>query len=311
MSVNRSMPASTVIPVLLYDDVPAAVAWLSDAFGFVERLRIGDHRAQLTFGGGAVVVARRARAGAPDAADHSVMVRVGDANAHCARASAAGARVVQPPTSFSYGERQYTAIDPGGHAWTFSQSVADVHPETWGGVLQERVGYPDTRQLVRSQVSYCAWANGRLLAACSTLSADERNRDLQTSHVSVLGTLRHMYYAERVWLRRLRENAMPPLVEVGDQRLFQDPPPEPDLDGLLKSWPLVSEGLREYCETTPEADLAGDLCGVDCRMTRWQVLVHLVNHSSQHRGQVVGLLRQLGKQPPNTDIFGFYLQLDS
>lgn len=131
------MPRADVIPVLMYEDVDAAVSWLSRAFGFRERLRIGDHRAQLVFGTGAVVVARGGSGGAAPAGTHSVMVRVEDADAHCARAAAAGARIVQPPAGFPYGERQYTALDPGGHAWTFSQTIADIHPGDWGGVLRE------------------------------------------------------------------------------------------------------------------------------------------------------------------------------
>ena len=133
------MPTATIIPVLAYDDVAGAVAWLCTAFGFVERLRIGDHRAQLTYGSGAVVVTARAGAGAA-VGSHSVMVRVPDADAHCARAAAAGARVVQPPTDYPYGERQYTAVDVGGHAWTFSQTVVDVDPSAWGGTLLEPGG---------------------------------------------------------------------------------------------------------------------------------------------------------------------------
>jgi uncharacterized glyoxalase superfamily protein PhnB len=63
------------------------------------------------------------------------MVRVTDIDAHCARARSAGARIVQEPATYPYGERQYTAVDPGGHAWTFSESVADVDPASWGGTL--------------------------------------------------------------------------------------------------------------------------------------------------------------------------------
>ena len=63
MRANRSMPSSTVIPVLHYADVRAAVAWLERAFDFHERLEIGDHRAQMTCSDGAVVVAEAA----PDA----------------------------------------------------------------------------------------------------------------------------------------------------------------------------------------------------------------------------------------------------
>ncbi|HSU16123.1 VOC family protein [Longimicrobium sp.] len=137
---NRSIPAVTVIPVLVYPDVAAAVAWLCAAFGFTEHLRIFDHRAQLVVGGGAVVVAQGDFD--PPAGDrpggHSVMVRVEDVDAHCARATRHGARITQPPTTHPFGERQYGAIDFAGHAWTFTQSVADVDPADWGGVLVAR-----------------------------------------------------------------------------------------------------------------------------------------------------------------------------
>ena len=132
MRANRSMPPSTVIPVLAYHDVGKAVEWLCDAFGFVERLRIGSHRAQLRIGDGAVAVTGGAGAGEVDSPD-SVMVRVDDVDAHHARASERGARILGPPTDYPYGERQYTAQDPGGHRWTFSQTIADVAPEDWGG----------------------------------------------------------------------------------------------------------------------------------------------------------------------------------
>ncbi len=84
------MPASTVIPVLAYPSVAEAVAWLSAAFGFTLRLGIGDHRAQLNAGDGAIVVI----GGAPPGETHgrdSIMVRVDDADAHCERARAASA----------------------------------------------------------------------------------------------------------------------------------------------------------------------------------------------------------------------------
>lgn len=130
---NRSMPSSVVIPVLGYEDVRVAVEWLCRCFGFVERLRIHDHRAQLSFGAGDIVVCG-SRSGA-SAANHSVMVRVTDVDSHHRHASEQGAKILAPPTEFPYGERQYTAQDLGGHVWTFSESVDDVDPASWGGVL--------------------------------------------------------------------------------------------------------------------------------------------------------------------------------
>jgi uncharacterized glyoxalase superfamily protein PhnB len=124
------MPASAVIPVLAYPSVPDAVAWLSAAFGFTLRLGIGDHRAQLNVGDGAIVITGAAAvAGGRDA----IMIRIDDARAHCERARTHGATIAMEPADFPYGERQYTAIDFSGRAWTLSESIADVDPRDWGG----------------------------------------------------------------------------------------------------------------------------------------------------------------------------------
>jgi uncharacterized glyoxalase superfamily protein PhnB len=135
---NRSMPAATVIPVLAYDGVREATEWLCAAFGFEERLRIGDHRAQLVAGDGAVIVNKRHSqpdGGGTAMSGHEIMVRVSDVDSHYERAKAHDARILQPPTDFPYGERQYTVEDSGGHVWTFSQTIADVAPAEWGGTL--------------------------------------------------------------------------------------------------------------------------------------------------------------------------------
>jgi uncharacterized glyoxalase superfamily protein PhnB len=140
MRRNRSIPSASVIPVLVYPDVRAAVAFLEAAFGFVERVQIGDaHRSQLTFGDGAVIVGDvrgDRRPPRPGEEDHAVVVRVEDARSHCERARAHGAIIRREPTDFEYGERQYEAEDPAGHRWTFSQTLRDARPEEWGGATR-------------------------------------------------------------------------------------------------------------------------------------------------------------------------------
>jgi len=121
-----------VIPVLHYPDVTAATAWLVRAFGFAERLRIGSHRVQLNVGTGALVVAQGPSPAEPQ---FSIMIRVADADAHAARATAHGATLLSKPQSFPYGERQYSARDLAGYVWTFSQSEHNIHPGSWGGEL--------------------------------------------------------------------------------------------------------------------------------------------------------------------------------
>lgn len=139
MLSNRSIPRAAVIPVLAYPDVNQAATWLCDAFGFNVRLRIGTHRVQLNVGDGAVTV-REMRLNEVNAVlgiGHSITVRVEDADTHCNRARKHGARITQEPATYPYGERQYSANDFAGYSWTFSQSVADVHPDEWGGTAEQ------------------------------------------------------------------------------------------------------------------------------------------------------------------------------
>ena len=136
MKTNRSIPLCAIIPELAYADVGAAAAWLCDAFGFSERLRIGNHRIQLSYEGGAVVVIERpAGADAADASTHAVLLRVEEVDSVFERARRSGAQVVRLPTDYPFGERQCTVRDLGGHLWTLSQTIADVHPREWGGEL--------------------------------------------------------------------------------------------------------------------------------------------------------------------------------
>jgi len=141
---NQSAPTAVVVPVLIYSDVAKAIDWLSRAFGFRERLRAPGRdgaisHAQLTWGGGDIMIGL---AGGPFTAPQAgqmhqyVVIEVEDVDAHCERATAAGARILQAPTDMPFGARQYTAVDLDGHWWTFSQNIADVHPSEWGAILK-------------------------------------------------------------------------------------------------------------------------------------------------------------------------------
>jgi uncharacterized glyoxalase superfamily protein PhnB len=128
-----------VTPVLIYPDVRATVAWLASAFGFEERVRVGEaHRAQLAVGAdGAVIVADvlgEKVQPASGSVTHIIKVRVADVDASFARAREAGAQVISEPTTYEYGERSCELEDPAGHRWELTQSVRDVQPEDWGGV---------------------------------------------------------------------------------------------------------------------------------------------------------------------------------
>ncbi len=131
MLSNRSIPRCTVIPELAYPSIAEAIAWLSNAFGLTLRVRIADHRAQMNVGDGAMVIIEGK--GKITERTHSMLVRVEDATRHYEQSKKAGAKIIREPADHPYGERQYTVEDLAGHQWTFSQSIADVAPEQWGG----------------------------------------------------------------------------------------------------------------------------------------------------------------------------------
>ena len=142
MTANQSAPAATVVPVLVYEDAGRAIEWLCAAFGFAERLRAEWNgvvaHAQLVVGDGAIMLGRQGgpyHAPRPGEVNQYVLVHVEDLRAHFERAERCGARIVEPMSSQPFGERQYTAEDPEGHRWTFSQHEADVAPQEWGAKL--------------------------------------------------------------------------------------------------------------------------------------------------------------------------------
>ncbi len=131
MRTNRSVPPCPVIPVLRYPDPAVAADWLVKAFGFIVRLRIANHRIQMRAGEGCFTIAE-----GEVVPNHSatIQVRVDDARKHCERARLAGAKILTEPVDQMYGECQYNAEDFYGHRWDFTETIADVEPESWGGV---------------------------------------------------------------------------------------------------------------------------------------------------------------------------------
>jgi len=165
------------------------------------------------------------------------------------------------------------------------------------------------KEMLQTDLRYSAWATGCLLEACGSLDEADRVRDLRVSHGSVVETLHHVFVSERFWCECLLADRIPPLDEIG-----AEPPPRGlELAKLQREWPAVWNGLERWLASLSEQDLAHVL---RCRLsadrtfdfTRWQLLRHSLNHASLHRGQVVGMLRALGKQPPNVDVMSYLLK---
>lgn len=155
--------------------------------------------------------------------------------------------------------------------------------------------------------TYTEWANGLTLDAAEKLSSDQLLRDVQISHGSILGTLAHMAGGEWIWLERWKGNS------PGGQDIWAPWTAKGcgGLPQLRARWREISDDRRAYLSRITDGDLPRDLTfkrlnGEQYALPLGQQMQHVVNHATLHRGQVVGMIRQLGIVPPATDIL-FYL----
>lgn len=159
----------------------------------------------------------------------------------------------------------------------------------------------------RDLYAYNTWANRRILDAAATLDADALARDLRSSFPSVLATLAHIVAAEWIWLRRWSGES--PGGVPADWELTS-------LEAIRRRWDAVEAERMALLEALDDAALARDVdyrntAGVAYTSRMDEMLRHVVNHSTYHRGQVVTMLRQLGATPPATDLIAFYRERGS
>ena len=137
---------------------------------------------------------------------------------------------------------------------------------------------------------YTAWASARLVEAASKLAAEELAHDFKTSEKSVVGTLAHVFAADRVWWHRV--NGTVPVK-------FIDPDKDFRIDTLQTEWPALLAQWEQFIAAKDEAALAGkieykDLKGNPYATPLWQIVLHVVNHGTHHRAQTINMLRQCG-----------------
>lgn len=158
----------------------------------------------------------------------------------------------------------------------------------------------------RRLYDFNSWANHRILDACGTLTDEQFTRDLGSSYRSVRDTLVHIMGGERFWLERFRGRSPSAVPSIE---------PLPDLASVRERWAGVERELQEFVTTRSAEDLERVLHyrtteGNPNSQPLWQMMQHLVNHSSYHRGQVTTMLRQLGVAPVATDLILYYREHD-
>jgi uncharacterized damage-inducible protein DinB len=158
-----------------------------------------------------------------------------------------------------------------------------------------------TLQEITQLVAFNRWANQRFFEALSRLSAEPYGRDLQSSHGGIHGTLAHIVGAEKGWLRRWQRQP-----ETAPAALSQIH----SLAELRAYWESVCNEMSQFLATLDDRKLQETLSTTTLTgaytSPYWQMIQHVVDHSSYHRGQIVTMLRQLGVTPPSTGLIRFY-----
>ena len=155
---------------------------------------------------------------------------------------------------------------------------------------------------IRLLYDFNAWANHRTMEACAALAPEQFTRDIVSSFRSVRGTLAHIYSAQWAWLERWHG------------RTPTGPPPTadfPDFETARRRFVEIDRNLVDFAASLNADDLHRmvqykSVAGVAQSQPLWQMLQHVANHGTYHRGQVTTLLRQLGAEATSTDLIAFY-----
>ncbi len=145
---------------------------------------------------------------------------------------------------------------------------------------------------------YSEWATRRLLDFAASVPAEHLTQEIGNSHGGILKTFQHIYYADRVWLSRME----------GAPTAFADPDPGPSVADLNAAWWPLLERFQKWAgeQTDPNRVIEyKNLKGEPYAKPVYQIVLHVVNHGTYHRGQIAAMLRQLGHVPPYTDFIYF------
>jgi uncharacterized damage-inducible protein DinB len=163
---------------------------------------------------------------------------------------------------------------------------------------------PVSVDTLRLQLDYSAWASQRLLDAAAKLSPEELTRDFKTADKCVLDTLAHVYAVDRIWLARVLSEPRATFIDPEDR----------DLTLLQTEWPALQQRWKLWLRDFSDADVERKILYHDTRgnpyvQPAWQIILHLVNHGTHHRGQISGFLRAMGHTPPPLDMIAYYRTL--
>jgi uncharacterized damage-inducible protein DinB len=151
---------------------------------------------------------------------------------------------------------------------------------------------------LRTLYDYNYWARDQVLRSVSNLSHDQLTAQSSMAFGSMLGTLTHMLNAEWVWRMRSQKNISPTAMLL-EERIT-------DFESLRNTWLEEEAEMRSYLSELESGDLERvvtykRMMGQDQDNILWHILVHVINHGTQHRSEVASVVTELGFSPGDLD----------
>ena len=160
-----------------------------------------------------------------------------------------------------------------------------------------------TAHEARIHIRYSGWASRKVMNAVLALPPEDRAKPMGVSHESISKTLAHIYFGDAIWYSRIADPSYP--VPSHDSL--------PSFDFVVEEWPSLQAKWEAWADAASDAEIARQVpfksrFAGNAGLPAWQIVMHVVNHGTLHRGQIVAMLRQLGVTPPATDIVFYYYE---
>jgi uncharacterized damage-inducible protein DinB len=157
------------------------------------------------------------------------------------------------------------------------------------------------KDMIRQYYQYNAWANNRILDTASTLDEEQYRANTNPSFGSVHNTLVHIMSAQWIWLSRW----------IGSSpKIHMDPTTFPNLTEIRVQWIEIESNTQLFISRTTEDEIIGSIFFINSRNEKkiyplWQLMLHQVNHATQHRSEIALILTCFNHSPGDMDFRTF------
>jgi uncharacterized damage-inducible protein DinB len=153
-------------------------------------------------------------------------------------------------------------------------------------------------ELLAQHFEYSLWASQQVIEVVQKLPQELIEKDRGNSFGGILGTLTHVFQADRIWWKRFTGQPYRGLAEEGESL---------DVASLQAQWPVILGSFAAWIRAQQPEALEQrlewrNLKGEEKNEVKYKLLLHVVNHATYHRGQVITMIKQAGGDVVSTDL---------